>query len=263
MRWSARRTLLGAAVLMAGILGLNRTSSEAADPMPESEFKALFDQDAKNIPGMIAMGQKKGAANISKASRAVNSNAMMIAYYANSRITGKDAKDDAKMAALRDTALKVALAAGKKKFDEAEGPAKKLSLSIAADGGDAKPLKTAALVDAGKMDLEQLMYQYKKTSVGGMGAEEDIKANSKKLTLAPDKVATLANRVLAVCEYCETVTPEFDAKKTKKDWERYNKDTRAAAQALLSAVAGKNQKTIQTALTKLDGACVACHEVMK
>jgi len=253
--------MIGAAVLMAGILGLNKTSSEAADPVPEDELKALYDQDAKNIPPMIAVGEKKGNANISKATRSIKSNAMMIAFYANSRITGKSAAEDGKMAALRDEALKVALAAGGKNFAAAATAAKGLSLDMTPAKG-AKAMATAALATAGKMDLEELMYQFKKTSVGGLGIEEEIKANGKKAVMSPAKITALATRVLAIADYSESVHVEFDGKKTQKDWDNYNKDMRTAAKALIAAANGK-PKELAAAFTKLDGACVACHEKMK
>ena len=102
MRRNFRRNLLGAALVFAGFAGLKL--SQAADPKPEAELKALVEQDAKNIDEMIKLGltsSKKG--DISRATRAVKSNAMMIAYYANSQIGGKNGADDAKFSRRRAT----------------------------------------------------------------------------------------------------------------------------------------------------------------
>jgi hypothetical protein len=266
MRLSARRTLTGAAVLLAGIIVLNRYATGADDagaPVPEGEFKALFEQDAKNLPDMIKMGQKTGAANKSKASRAVKSDAMMIAFYANSRIGAKGG-DDAKMAALRDAAIKLAAAGGKKKFDDAEKLAKDVTLSGTGGKGEAKQMTVAQLAAAADLDIEELMYQFKKTSVGGLGTEEEVNAAAKKAgTVTPAAAAAIAARVLVVADYSEHVTVKFDAKKTPKDWTAFNKDMRIAAKDLQTAAAGKDNKKIQTAFDKLDRSCVACHEKMK
>ena len=263
MRLSAGRTIIGAAVLMAGILGLNRTSTVAADPLSDAEFKALFDQDVKNIMPMIEKGASGKKAEISKASRSVKSNAMMIAFYANSRIGGKNATEDLKMAALRDTALIVALDSGKKNFKAAAVPAAKLSLDIAVNKGEAKAMDVADLSKKAELDIEELMYQFKKIEVGGLGIEKEIKDNAKKPALNADKMSALATRVLIVADYSEEVHVAFDAKKTKKAWDGFNKDMRTAAIDLKKAAEVKDKKKLQAAFDKLDRSCTACHEVMK
>jgi hypothetical protein len=263
MRWCARRTTIGAAVVLAGIAIVNTASPQGPTPVPETEFKALFDQDTKNIPEMIKVGQKTGAANKSKGSRAIKSDAMMIAYYANSRITG--GADDAKMAALRDAAIKLALAAGKKKFDDAEPLAKQLSLNMTPGKGSTKQMTPKELKEAGEMDLEELMYQFKKTGVGGLGVEEDVKAQAKKVTMTPAQVAVLAARVKIVSDWCDVMEVQggFGVKKPRKDWEAFNKDMDKAVKGLQEAATSKDTKKIQTAFDKVDRACTACHEKMK
>ncbi len=264
MRLSARRTFIGAAVLMAGIVGLNWTSTEAADPVPESEMKTLFDQDVKNINALIDAGQKKSPGPLARgAPRGVKVNAMMIAYYANSRISGKNADADAKMAALRDTALEVAAAAGKKNFVAAAKPAKLLDLKIAGKG-EGKQMTVADMNKKVEMDIDDLMFQFKKAGIGGLDGEAEIKANCKTVKLKPNEISALAARILVVADYCDTITADLDPqKKTKKAWDGFNKDMRTAAMALQVAANGKNAKATQMAFDKVDRACTACHEVMK
>jgi hypothetical protein len=265
MRLSARRTLTGAAVLLAGIIVLNRYATGADDagaPVPEGEFKTLFDQDVKNISKMIEVGKMPGAANKSKGSRSIKSDAMMIAFYANSRIGTKGA-DDAKLAALRDAAIKVAVAGGKKNFAAAAQAVKDLTLDGTSGKGAAKQMGLADLAKASDMDIEELMYQFKKTGVGGLGTEEEIKAAAKKGGVNPAEAAAIAARIHAVADYCDVVTVKFDAKKTEKDWKSYNKDMKAAAKDLQTAAASKDNKKIQAAFDKVDRGCVACHEKMK
>ena len=123
---------------------------------------------------------------------------------------------------------------------------------------------TLAQLNAGAgMDLDELMYQFKKTNVGGLGIEEEIKANAKKLTLTPAQIGVLAARVQSVGEYCEIITPQFDAVKKKTAWEAFSKDMRTAAAGVKTAAAGNDAKSIQSALDKLDRSCIACHEIMK
>jgi hypothetical protein len=269
MRWSARRLLIGAAAVLAGIVGINQSMMDAADPVPDADLKILFDQDAKNIPPMIELGNKKGSkANASKASRAITSNAMAIAWYANSRILGKKPDDDAKMAMLRDTAIKVAVAAHKKKFTAASEPARLLDLNMK-PGAAVKPkaMTIAELFAACDMDMEELMYQLKKKDVGGLGVEEEIKAlAAKKGTITPEKASAMAVRLRAIAEFCQVMEPQkkFTTKTPKKDWDTYNADMVTALKDIVDAAKSKDaKKKVPDAFLKLDGACTACHEKFK
>jgi len=257
MKLHARRILVGAIALFAGVVGVNVTSTTAApDAVPDAEFKTLVEQDAKNINTMLNDGKpaKKTA------DRSIKSSALMIAAYAQSRI-GKGGNDEA-MAALRDSALKVAETGGKKKYAEAVAPSKALTANPTGKG-DVKPVD---LVKATGVDIEELMYQFKKTAVGGLGIEEQIKANSKKATVKPEEAAAIARRVLIVGDFCDVVEPNggFGAgPKAKANWVKANKDMKDAAAALQTAAKSSNAKDMQAAFLKIDGACVNCHNNFK
>jgi Cytochrome C' len=266
MRCSARRTLIGATIILAGIIGLNFSSMDAADnsaPVPETDMKLLVDQDIKNIEAMIVVGKKGGAANVSKASRSIRSSSMMIAAYAQSRMGAKGA-DDAKLASLRDAAIKVGIAAGKKNFADVDGLVKALKANAIDSKANTKKISLTSAI--GEFDLEELMFQLKKTSVGGLGTEEEIKAQAKKLTISPENAAALAQRVLILSDYCEVIpigSGGFNAAKPKKAWDEFNKDMRTAAQGVIAAAGQKNANNLKTAFDKLDRSCVACHEKFK
>jgi hypothetical protein len=270
MRWKARWTVFGAALLVAGMAVIKQ--GEAADPMPNENLKVLINQDSQNIATLIDMGNKGGKANTSKASRGIKSNAMMIAWFANSRIGGKNAADDAKFATLRDAALKVAVDGGGKKFNLAAPVAKTLNVNIAAAPNvNTNAMTTAQLVAASNMDMEELMYQLKKTAIGdtqlgGLGIEEAIKSiadNRSKITGA--EANAMAARLSAICDYCEVLTPTkgFGASTPKKSWDGFLKEMRSAAKGAAEAANGKNAGALPTAFIKLDRSCVACHEMFK
>jgi Cytochrome C' len=258
MQWCACRILLGAAALAVGIVRLEMGAVEAADAVPDAEFKMLVDQDAKNIVTNLNNGKpaKKTA------DRAIKSSALMIAAYAQGRM-GKNPADDAKLATLRDTAIKVAKTGGAKKYADAVAPAKLLAADMAAAG---KPdTKNVDLIAATGVDIEELMYQFKKIGVGGLGIEEDIKANAKKLTMKPDLAAALGQRTLVAADLCAVLQPSagFNAAKPKKDWDQDIKDMKGAATALVGAAKANNTKDVQTAFNKLDASCVHCHDKFK
>lgn len=263
MRLSGSRLFVGAAALLAGIVGVNLTMTDAAEAVPEAEFKDLVDQDAKNILLLL----KDGKPEKKTADRSIKSSSLMIAAYAQSRISGKNPAEDAKMAALRDAALQVAKTGGKKKYMEAVAPAKTLSVTITAPAKADTAKKD--LVKETEIDLEELMYQFKKAAVGGLGIEEEIKANAKKPAANAARAAAIGQRVLIVGDFVDTVHPStgFSAAKPKADWDRYNKDMKTAATEVIAASKGlaakDGQKKLQTAFDKLDRSCVECHNKFK
>lgn len=267
MRWNARRIFVGAAVLLVGIVGLDQSSMEAA-PVAEAEFQSIVDQNAKSIVAWADTGKKavdsKSKGKITTASRSVRSNAMLIALLAQGQM-GKNAAEDGKLAALRDAAIAAAKAAGNKKFGDALTVGKTLSLTMPAGKGPAKIISSADLVKDTDFDIDDVMHPFRKTEIGGMNYELDIKANAKKATMTPDKIAAMAARIHAIADYSEIIPPTkgFAAKNPKKDWDLYLKDMRTATDALVTASKGKDTKGLQGAFLKLDGACNTCHEKFK
>jgi hypothetical protein len=255
MRSSARRIFVGSLALLIGIIGVDVATTEAADPLPD-EYKALFEQDVKNIIARLEEKPMKKTAD-----RAVKSSALMIAAYAQGQM-GKNKADDGKLAALRDAAIALAKIEKKALMGGAGlAPAKALSLNMA-------PATKAAPVDllkASGVDLEELMYQFKKTTVGGLGIEEQVKDNAKKLTLTPAASAAIARRALIVADFCDNMAPlsGFSAAKPKKDWDTYNMAMKTAATELATAAKAGNAKAIGAGFLKLDGACVQCHNKFK
>jgi hypothetical protein len=269
MRHYPCRLIVGAAALLGGIVGLNQTNMEAADPPLTSEFKSLVEQDAKNALEMIdrinmqMTGTKERKITEKRAASSIPANAIMIAAYAQNRITGKNAAEDARMATLRDAALKVVRSAGAKQFAMAAADLQKLKADMPADA-NANP-KIVNL--AAEIDTETLMHQFKKTATGGLGIEDEIKDLAdpmNKTPVNPAKAIALAERLLTVADMVDSLTPQggFNAKKNKKAWDGFNKDMRTAAKNLITTANAKNPDW-KGAFAKLDASCVACHQIMK
>jgi len=68
-----------------------------------------------------------------------------------------------------------------------------------------------------------------------------------------------------VADFCDTLKPasDFSATKPKKSWDTYNTDMKTSATALIAASKSNNAKDLTGAFTKLDGSCVACHNMFK
>ena len=267
-----RPTLVGAAVVLAGIVGLHFSSTDAADPIAEADLKALVEQDSKNISDIarkvenVQPDSKKRTE--SSATRTIPANALIVAHFAQQRITGKNPADDAKWATLRDAAIKVAVAGSDRKALKDVGElAKALTVDIKADPkANTKVMPLADLAKACNVDMEVLMYQFKNKSVGGYHTETDVEEigdPEKKKPITPEQARLMTNRLLAAMDFCEVLEPIKGFNGKKNAWDGFVKDTRAALNEANQAAAGKDAIKIQAVFAKLDASCKACHTVFK
>jgi hypothetical protein len=252
--------LLVAAALIVGLACLRPAG--AADPT-DDEFKALVEQDAKIIARAAdAVGKATGKDKrvVEKnAGSGIKSSALIMAGYANARITGTNADADAKAAGIRDTAIEIFKAADDKKFKEAAEAAKGLASPKPATG--AKKIDIAKAL--GDLTQKEVMDNFKKTSQYGTHVEEDIKTNAEKPTAKPNEAALMAYRVLAMAEYNKTVTKTENAADRKK-WDEYNAKMISSTEALLAASKKKSTAAeMKKAFAAVNATCFACHDDFK
>ena len=152
---------------------------------------------------------------------------------------------------LRDQALKVAAAIGKKDYAGAKALAAKLTPAAGSHGDPAK------LIEAGKYDLAEVMSTYRAEKVGGMNLEKDIKSKGK---VDAKQAAVIAARTMLLAEYTAALPVEKAAANDagKKKWEGLSKEQLKAAKELADDAA-KGGKDLAKKLTALDATCVACH----
>lgn len=269
MRHTPARTLLVAAALVAGLAWL--TQAGAADPPSDDEFKALVDQDAKIIAKAAdavdkAATPKDKTAVIKNATPAIKSSAVIMAGYANAKITGKDPAADAKAAAVRDAAIKIYEAANKKDFKAAAAEA--AGLAKLKPAAKAEKMDTASLIKAfPELTSKEVMHNLHTTRAFGTNVEADIKANAEKKGTAakPADAAMMAQRVLATGEYSKTVAKiSGENEKEKKEWEQYNEKMIKATEDLLAAAKKKSSPAdMVKAFTAVNASCVRCHDDFK
>jgi hypothetical protein len=152
---------------------------------------------------------------------------------------------------LREQALKIAIAIGKKEYTEA----KALAATLTPKSG--KPGDPVKLIELGKYDLDEVMSAYRAEKVGGMNLEKDIKAKTK----TDAKLAALiAARTALLAQYTAALPAEKAAANEagKKKWEALSMDQLKAAKELAEEAA-KNGKDLANKLTALDATCVNCH----
>ena len=183
--------------------------------------------------------------------------AMLLALHAQNNLDGKDGD---KMAALRAQALKIAEALAKKDIAGAKTAAAGLSDP---KGGDKKPLKLDTMH---KLDLDEVMSCFRKSTVGGLNIEADIRSSAKAVT-DPKAIGILAGRVNAVAEYTQAFAPDNakDGAK-KKQWDEWSKEMGVISKDIATEAA-KGDKASKPELSKklkaLDTNCTACHNVFK
>jgi hypothetical protein len=259
MRLFARRSWLGVVALVAGMGVLHSTY---AAEIVDDEYKALIAQDLKALNKAVAAYDKAATdkdkkALVAKSANSVRSTAVLIAFYANARATGKDG---AAMASVRDSAIKLAKAAGEKDYKDLAALTKAIETPKA---GDAKAESIDVLKALDKVSIDDTMYNFKKLVSYGSGAEEAIKANSKKVVASQIETAAIAQRVIALAEMSKTVVGgSNDAE--KKEWVSIAEEMDKAGKALHAA---SKKKTTPADLAKaflaVDASCTKCHNKFK
>jgi len=262
MRRTPARPLLVAAALGIGLALLG--SAGAADPATDAEFKTLVDQDAKIIQQAADAVDKAASPKEKKvvarnAGSGIKASALLMAEYANDRITGANKAEDAQAAAIRDEALKIYKLVMDGNFKGAAAAAK--DLGTVKPAADAK--KIDILKDLGEVTQKEVMHNFLKTTQFGTNAEADIIANAKKSTTKPADTALIAHRVLAMGELNKIVV-KADNAADKKKWEDYNTKMIQATEGLLAASKKKSSAAdLAKAYTAVNASCTACHDDFK
>jgi len=262
MRRIPVRFCLVSAFLLAAIAFFS--PADAADAT-DDEFKALVDQDAKLIAKAVEAVDKATTAKDKKtvgrsAGAGIKSSAMIMAGYANARITGKDPAVDGKAAAVRDEAIKIYKAAAEGNFKAAAEAAKGLATLKASASPKKIDLTKEFPSDVTSKDV---MLNFMKTAQYGTNVEADVIANGKKATAKPAEVDLIAHRLLAMGEYSKTIIKPEGAK-DKAAWKEYNDKMISTTEALLATTKKKTTAAdLAKAFTAVNATCVACHDEYK
>lgn len=260
MRYTWSRLVVGMALLVG--LGSVVALSQAAE-VSDDEFKSLIDADVKTLTKAVDAIEKATPANKKmveqRAGHGIHSTALYVACYANTKATGKDG---AKAAAIRDVAIEIAKAAHAKDFKKVSELTKELAAPKAAGKAGAIDVAKAAGLKDDEIDL--VMHHFKKATVYGSAAEDDIKAYSKKAPTKPEIAGAIAHRVLGMAELSKVAVKGSNAKE-KKEWAEFNEKMHKAAEDLLKVSQGKKvaPADLQKAFSAVNGSCTACHNVFK
>ncbi len=222
--------------------------SGAKDPLPAGAAAAQVEADIKYLQAGLAAKKKNTLTPL-------KSSAMLLALNAQNQLDGKDG---AKMAGVRDQALKVAAELGKAEPDW--DAAAKAAATLGTATGDAK--KVVKLHEQNEFDVHDLMTVFKPKNRGGRGLEDDTIKFAK--TVADAKAAgEVANLMALIGQYCVLMPPADAPDANKKKWADYSKEmVKAGAEA--SETAGKGDKpAIVKKFQAVDQNCKNCHNVFR
>jgi hypothetical protein len=250
----SRRTLpvLGAVVLAAGLIALTQLTGRAGDGdvklvIPAAAATGLIADDILIVNKAL---EPKDGKVLPKDVKRAKVATLDIA------LTAKATKNDA----LYAQAVQVLEALDK---EDGVADARKAAEGLSKPaGGDAKgdPIKLALWdKDNKSWDKDMAMQLFKTARAGGLGYEKTIKDFAEKDPPAGKlkEIATLAYKTAMLAQAIEQLNPE------KPEWKKFAQNLQASAVEVGAAATKKNAAAVKTALGKMDGACVNCHDKFK
>ena len=230
----------------------------AADPTLSADLggKAI-EADLAHLGKLVDLAKTK------KVGGRVKSAAVLLALYSQDQMAGKDG---AKMAGLRDAALKFAVKAKSSAAitkDAAAFAADAAALATAAPAAGAKPVEVKKIIEDSKLELHELMDLFSSAAGGGMNLEKDIQAIKKNGVKDVAAAELIGARTALIADLTLHLPNDKAAGAAgKKQWEDYSKEMKKFALDL-AAEAGKGAKgdlaKMKTAAGKLDASCTNCH----
>jgi len=261
MRKHAFVLTAGAVALALGIWFLARPGSAADEKgdvwkptLPEADFAKLVEDNNKIIAESLKDKPTKATTRRARVA------ALMIAAFAQTAKGG----DPAKLATLRDNAVKVAKALEDKKYDEAKNLTAGLNpMAAAAPGAKPGPVNVVEGVD-----LEDIMHQFSTPRSKGEGYEaflvdiDEAKKPPKESELA--KLEVVAYKAAVIGKLAELLPPKKMVKnQTPKAWKDFAQTMQKEGVAVAEAAKSKDAKAAKMAVSKLVNNCNECHKLFR
>jgi hypothetical protein len=224
----------------------------AADPTLSADLSGkTIEADVTHLNKLIELSKTK------KVGGRVKSTAVLLALYAEDQLGGKDA---AKMATLRDEALKIA-AKSKMAATVADAAAALKDIKPAA-GASTKPLGAEKIIADTKLELHEAMDLFGSAAGGGMNLEKDIQAIKKNGVSNLPAAELIGARTALLADLTLHMPNDKATGANKKAWDDYTKDMKKFALEVATEAAkgkGADLAKIKTSATKLDASCLNCH----
>jgi cytochrome c556 len=246
-------------------IALPAQSSNGAADMPEAvDWKAFLPE--AELTRVLAESVKvlqdatKSQTNFNTKAPLAENEAYVLIIYAEAGIQSGDEGLAKRSAALQQAAAKLAEACKDKKLDEA----KKQVAAIAnfknlKPADDAKPMSLGEGVPIKNLmksvnESDKVIKTYRRLTA----TQFNVKAKNDEIILNSLRMAALTGAITA-----HAPAKDEDKKKTRKHWLESTAEVREATIEMANAAKAKKPDAFKTALTKMDSACVKCHDVFR
>jgi hypothetical protein len=258
MRGAAAAALgLGLWLLLGGEGGAGDKGGKVG--LAQADFARLVAHEARSIQDALSKGTLD-----KKSVRKVRAAAFMVAVYAQASM-GTPGTDSKALATLRDHALKLSRTVEDGNFKEAAALAMALTPTPKADAG----AKTDLVPLDKQLEFENVMRMFSSERVGGYGLEKFLEEmtehkdaftaeHHEKLTVLGFKMAMIAHAANAYAD-----EKNEGGKKTKQNWLTLSEQFRVASLGLGEAAKSKSAPAIRSALEKVNGTCIKCHDIFR
>jgi Cytochrome C' len=266
MSTSSRWQVVGLSLFVCGLALLvesgNGTAADAKAAtsmykpvVPDDVLTQLLTDEGK------ALREAVGKASDKKMASKARSIAFIIAVYAQgAALRGGSAAAD--MAALRDTALKLAKAVADGKLDDAKTLAATIQPGFKAQGA-ATPGPASVHQD---FEIDTLMLVFKPAGSGGLEWNKKLDTLINKrgaYTPAEYKQAiALMYRIAALAQPTEAFAPAPMGKKTPEEWIKLSREmgVEAVAAAELAKKPAPDAAMVKAAIKRVEATCASCHD---
>jgi hypothetical protein len=238
-----------ALVATAGLFSLAVAPTVAKDPLPPGTATKLLAADLD----YLKKGFEKPPAT-KAVQMGLKSVAMNLAMNANNLVDGPDG---AKMAGLRDQAVKIAEALEAGKAADAKKAADGLDSAPAGD-----PKKAVKLSEKAKVSLDEVMKVLNSTRAGGLNIENEFKDKEVDKTIKDaKKVELFAARIAIVGQYSLDLPSNEAVGAKKKKWDDWSKEMTTLASDLAAEAAkpAADAATLKKKIAAVNKNCTDCH----
>lgn len=241
----------------AAAIALLATAVVAADPSLSADLSGkAIEADLAHLGKLVDLAKTK------KVGGRVKAAAVLLALYSQDQMAGKDG---AKMAGLRDAALKFAAKAKSSTVitkDAAGFATDAAALAKAAPAAGAKAVDLPKIIEETKLELHEVMDLFGSSAGGGMNLEKDIQAIKKNGVTNVAAAELIGARTALLADLTLHMPNDKAGGANKKAWEDYSKEMKKFSLDL-AAEAAKGTKAdlakMKMAASKLDASCTNCH----
>lgn len=244
--WTQRVLMTAAVVAAVGLVAGGRTA--AKDPLPTGAAAEQLKTDIAYLKAGLEAKKRNAVLPL-------KSTTMLIAINAQNQMSGADA---AKMAGVRDQAVKVAEALAKPEVDW-DAAAKAAAAMESATGDPKAEVKLVALHD---FDTYELMTIFKPKNRGGRGLEQEVLKFTK--SAADVKAAAeVANLTALIGQFTELMPPADATADNKQKWIGWSQEMQKTGKEAAEAAKSGEKAGLTKKFQALNDTCTNCHNVFR